>query len=312
MNGGFDFDFFVRRCLQLLLRSDDLSEYQLRYLQMERDLFPAPPEGNLRDDDDLRRRLGLALARSVWQASPSPAHGFASPLLPTPQRNEPCYCGSGFKFKQCCEPLSRNVPLRDANLLGEVLRLLPRTQWKALPDSRVDVDRVAHVAGEWQARGESTSVLALLEPWFQRDDAFVARRELLLDLLTNVYSDLGKPRKKAQLLERAVRYGDRTVKSAALQRLASIASDRQDFARVWALFREAEQIDPEAISLSHLEVTLLLNEGREAEARVAARRWIARLGRRNDPGLRGLIEHLRELERDGMAVLDRYIDSVQP
>jgi tetratricopeptide (TPR) repeat protein len=310
MNSGFDFDFFVGGCLQLVVRSRDLSEYQLRYLHMERELFPPPSEGNLRDDDDLRRRLGLALARSVWQASPNPATRFACPRLPSPQRNEPCYCGSGVKFKHCCEPLSRNVPLKDANLLGEVLRLLPRTKWKTLPDSQVDIDRVAHFARELQAQGDNTSALALLEPWFMRDDAFIARRELLFDLLTNVYFDLGKPRKKTQLLERAVRHGDRTLKSAALQRLASIASDRGDFTKAWALFGEAEQIDPETVSLSHLQVMLLLSQGREVEAKVAARRWIAKLGRRNDPDLRGLIEHLRELERDGAAVLERFADGL--
>ncbi|HWU51208.1 MAG TPA: SEC-C domain-containing protein [Tahibacter sp.] len=310
MNSGFNFDFFVGGCLQLMLRSLDLSEYQLRYLQMERELFPPPPKGNLRDDDDLRRRLGLALARSVWQASPNPAFRFACPQLPSLQGSEPCYCGSGVTFAQCCEPLSRNVPLRDANLLGEVLRRLPRTKWKALPDSHVDVDRVAHFAGELQARGDDTAALALLEPWFVRDDAFVARRELLFDILTNVYFDLGKPRKKTQLLERAVRHGDGTLKSAALQRLASIASDRKDFAKAWALFREAEQIDPEAVSLSHLEVMLLLSQGREVEAKVAARRWIARLSRRNDRGLRPLIERLRELERDGKALLERFADGL--
>lgn len=310
MNSGFDFDFFVGGCLQLMLRSGDLSEYQFRYLLMERELFPPPPEGNLRDDDDLRRRLGLTLARSVWQASPNPSFRFACPRLPSPQRNEPCYCGSGIKFKQCCEPLSRNAPLKEVNLLGEVLRLLPRTKWRTLPDSHVDIDRVAHFAGELQAQGDNTLVLALLEPWFARDDAFVARRELLFNILTNVYFDLGKPRKKAQLLERAVRHGDRTLKSAALQRLASIASDRRDFVRAWALFGEAEQIDPEAVSLSHLEVMLLLSQGRNVEAKVAARRWIAKLGRRHDPGLRGLIEKLQELERDGAAALERLTDGL--
>lgn len=55
---------------------------------------------------------------------------------------------------------------------------------------------------------------------------------------------------------------------------------------------------------------LLLSQGRNVEAKVAARRWIAKLGRRHDPGLRGLIEKLQELERDGAAALERLTDGL--
>lgn len=307
---SFEFDYFVDRCVQLALQSNDLSEYQARYLGVERNLFPPPPQGNLRDDDSLRRRLGLAMARAIWHVLPLPALDFACPHAVSLERNETCYCGSGTKYKHCCEPLARNVPLRDVNLLPQVLDYVPRTAWKQLPGSRVEIDRIAHVAQQWLQEGDEKSALALLEPWFAGEDSFVARRELLFDLLLNLYFDLNKPRKKAQLLDRAVRFGDKTLRSGALQRLASIASDKGDYARAWDLFGQARQIDSGAVSLSHLEVTMLIAEGREEEARHCAALWIQRLSRLRDPELRPLIDVLRQLQRGGGEALDRLNDSL--
>jgi hypothetical protein len=306
----FDFDGFIGSCVQFAFRSKDLNEYQAFYLKAERHLFPPPPQGNLRDDDALRRRLGLAMARAVWHALPLPALDFACPRPVSLERNGACYCGSGAKYKQCCEPLARNVPLRDVNLLSQVLDFVPRTAWKKLPGSRVEIDRIAHVAQQWLQEGDEKSVLALLEPWFAGEDSFVARRELLFDLLLNLYFDLNKPRKKAQLLDRALRFGDKTLRSGALQRLASIASDKGDYARAWDLFGQARQINPGAVSLSHLEVTMLISEGREEEARHCAALWIQRLSRMRDPELRPLIDVLRQLQRGGAEALDRLNESL--
>jgi len=306
----FEFDHFVDRCVQLALRSNDLAEYQARYLGVERNLFPPPPQGNLRDDDSLRRRLGLAMARAVWHASPLPALNFVCPRAASLERNSVCYCGSGVKYKQCCEMLARDVPLRNVNLLPQILAYVPRTVWKKLPASRVEIDRIAHTAQQWLQGGDEKSALALLEPWLAEDDSFVARRELLFDLLLNLYFDLNKPRKKAQLLDRAVRFGDKTLRSGALQRLASMASDKGDYARAWDLFNQARQIDPDAVSLSHLEVTMLISEGREEESRHCAALWIQRLSRLRDPELRPLIDVLRQLQQGGAEALDRLNESL--
>lgn len=306
----FDLDHFIGACVQFALRSRNLDDYQSHYLRAERHLFPPPEQGNLRDDDSLRRRLGLAMARGVWRNLPLPALDYACPKAPTPERNSPCYCGSAVKFKQCCEPLGRNLPLQDVNLLPQVLDSVPRTAWKTLPDSRVEVDRIAHAAEEWRLAGDEKSALALLEPWFVSDNSFVARRELLFDMLIDLYSDLNKPRKKKQLLDRAVRFGDRTLRAGALQRLASMAADRGDFAQAWALFDQARHIDPTAVSLSHLEVTLLLSEGREEEAKHCAALWVQRLTRLRNPDLQPLIALLRQLQREGAQMLDKLDDKL--
>jgi len=162
----FDLDRFITACVSFALDSKDLSAYQAKYLRIEPDLFPPPEQGNLRDDDALRRRLGLAMVRAVWCALPLPALDFACPKAPSPERNSPCYCGSGRKFNQCCEPITRNVPLQDVDLLPQVLAAVPRRTWKALSGSRVDIDRIAHVADECRRIGERQFV-AVTEPTYR-------------------------------------------------------------------------------------------------------------------------------------------------
>ena len=60
---------------------------------------------------------------------------------------------------------------------------------------------------------------------------FDARHELLFDLLLDAYTNLGKPRKKSTLLDRALAHGDRSLRSASMQRRVSMPADDGDYAR---------------------------------------------------------------------------------
>ncbi|TDR47836.1 hypothetical protein DFR29_102498 [Tahibacter aquaticus] len=134
--------------------------------------------------------------------------------------------------------------MQELNLLPEVLKRVPRSEWTTLPGTRVDIDLVAHTAGQWLDDGDPKLALALLEPWFVEDGSFVARRELLFDMLLNLYCDMRKPRKKSQLLRRAALLGDATLRSGAFQRLATMASDKNHFASAWDWFDQAQRADP--------------------------------------------------------------------
>lgn len=295
----FDLDGFVAWCAGAIARSVDYAAYDAAFMCLVDVLFPPPIEGSLRDDPDLRRRLARCMARAIWRQTPHPAHRYAPAPLPSSERNAPCHCGSRTKYKQCCQLIERDIPLERMNLLPQLLDALPRRRWSELPGSRIALDMVAHAAHEWSDEGRDQDALALLEPWFGDDTRFDARHELLFDLLLDAYSNLGKPRKKAALLDRALAHGDRTLRSAAMQRRVSMLADAGDHARAWTLFAEAQRSDPESPSLSHLEVTLLLNEGREPEARERARFWLLRLQRRRDPDLAELIGLLRRIADEG-------------
>jgi hypothetical protein len=308
----FDFDAFVTWCAEEVAAGVDYDTYDAAFRRVADELFPSPPAGDLRDDPALRRRVARCMARAIWRQAPHPAHRFGPAPLPLPERNAACHCGSLRKYKQCCQPIERDVPIQQLNLLPFVLEALPKKRWGELVGSRVGAEMVAHAASEWLDEGKVQHAQALLEPWFADDAHFVARNEMLFDLLLDVYMQLDKPRKKAGLLDRGLRHGDRTMRSASMQRRVSMLADAGDSAAAWALFAEAQRHEPDSPSLSHLEVTLLLGEGREAEARDRARFWLLRLERRRDPELADLVDLLREVANEGSGAMLSLAASEDP
>lgn len=253
----------------------------------------------------------LAIARSVWRQTPQPALRYGLPVLPSTERNAACPCGSGQKYKKCCLALEHDLPLGRVNFLPLLLDYLPRRRWSELPGSRIAPDMVFHAAMEMNEANQAKEVCALLEPWFVVDADFHAGREALFDALLDGYTKLQRPRKKAQLLARAVEMGDRRLRSVALQRQASMAADNGNYAGAWQIFAEAQRSDPQSPSLSHLEVTLLMSEGRHTEARERARFWAHRLAAMRDPELEDLVGFMREIAVHGEQamqplVLDRH------
>lgn len=307
----FDVDFLIGWCAHKIAGGLDYASYDAASRDML-GLLSRSAKDRAANDAALHRSVGLCLTRAIWRKTPHPGHRFAPAPLPATERNAPCPCGSLQKYKHCCLPLERDVPLEAMNFLPLVLDALPKQRWSELVGSRIDPDLVAHAADEWIRDGRSKDAMMLLDPWFADDGQFVARNELLFDLLLDIYTDLHKPRKKATLLDRAMRHGDRTLRSAAMQRRVSILADQGDMAAAWKLFGEAQRHDPESPALSNLEVTLLLGEGREAEARERARFWVLRFERRRDPELADLIGLLRGIANDGGGALLAAIAADDP
>ncbi|QTF91328.1 SEC-C metal-binding domain-containing protein, partial [Halomonas sp. BM-2019] len=95
--------------------------------------------------DEIVRRCGLTewfdaqmpywgIARTLWNAAPLPSRGFRPAPLPEPKRNDPCPCGSGKKFKRCCQPLLGEHPAglaEELPILRIALSLFTAQQRKA-------------------------------------------------------------------------------------------------------------------------------------------------------------------------------------
>lgn len=251
----------------------------------------------------------LATLRLLWKHTPHPACGYVCPSLPEPERNAPCQCGSGRKYKHCCLPLIQTMPEVPINGLMLLLDAMPKKRWAELVDSRVSVPMVEDAALEFLEAGDTASVIALLEPWFKRDEGLVIKRATLLDVLLDAYDNTDHARKKARLLDRAIAADDNVIRASALQRRATMLADQGDYAAAWQTFAQAQRTNPHALSLSHLEVTLLLDEGRTDEARARAQFWIKRLEAMHDPNLAELIALLRDLgERGNAAMTDRMLE----
>src|SRR6266496_1923606 len=232
------------------------------------------------------RVMGVA----IYNAMPLPDADFQARRLPAPGRNEPCVCGSGRKYKHCCLPLAGLLDLSQYNMLRHVLDTLPKNTFADLPASRVDAFAVCETARQWQEEGDAERAVALLEQ------------------LMDCYLALGKERKRARLLADALARGDRVLRTAALQRRATMLADKGDMDGAWESFLEAQREDPDNPNHGSLEVTLLVSRGETERARERARFWIARMERMRDPELADVIAFLRTVATDphgAMAEIDR-------
>ncbi len=262
----------------------------------------APPGSPLHQDEALRTALSFPLARSCWNAMPLPRTGFRPEPVAEPGRNEPCPCGSGLKFKQCCQ--------RAPNLGG----FAPDMLWPLVIESVDEETRRAALGSrhlprealcEWADRaleaGQFKQVVEWLEPQFgepprAQDELAGALLNLLCDALEQ---KRGGKRAKIALLERVSRLPQRSpLRSEAWQRLACIRMDDDRAAEAWNAFTQAQRDDPTNEALGMLEVQLLMGDGRRDEARDRARFHAAALRRRRGDVDPKVLEFYEELSRD--------------
>lgn len=255
-------------------------------------------------DATVRRALAYAIGRAIWNATPLPGNRYRPRPLPRPERNASCPCGSGAKYKHCCGAAGApELPLAQETMLAEMLDQLPAARLKDLPHGYLSPEVLGGVAGEWLESGQVARALALLEPLFADVDRLDGRAGYAFDVLADCYNALGKPKKKADFVERVSRARSPELRAAALQRLCTMLADAGRREEAWATFQRAQREFPDHPAHAHLEVTLLLNEGKRAQAAERAHFWLVRMRRANDPQLRDSIEFLERVAADPHAAM---------
>ena len=240
------------------------------------------------------RQVALSMGRALWNALPQPDNNYRPRPLPKPQRNDACPCGSGRKYKQCCAAFEQNIPdFPPELLLAQVLRNVSLKALAELPLRFISPEQLAAVAEQWIEQGDAKRAVALLEPLFEEMAALDERAEWAFDMLADAYLDIDKPKKRIQLVEKLMSVPNLWLRSAAMHRRATMYADERDFAAAWQVFKEAQRLQPDNVSLSHLEVLLLICENRREEAESRAEFWIARLKRMG--GYDDLIEQLQRM-----------------
>ena len=256
------------------------------------------------------KAVAAQLGRSLWGATPAPHNGFRPQPLPKPGRNEPCFCGSGRKYKHCCARLPSGPALDSVELWTIVLDALPRRDCREVVASgRVPVESLIVAAEDSGAEGRFARAIGFLEPIFGDRIAGTGRRyDHALSLLCDLYEDAGRTRKKAELLERITREVPRSaLRSGAYQRMATIRMDGGDRAGAWDAFRRAQRDAPGEPAVGLLEVHLLLSENRPERARESARVWRRRLRKVNAEEFEGAIEFLTAVDRDPCAAMAKTL-----
>ena len=293
---------------RFFLNSTGRSEFLDRIANIGPDLAPSitekidPATG---PPGQLFRMLGVA----IYKAMPDPELGYRPRPLPVPGRNDPCICGSGEKYKRCCLRFAQSFDFANYNMLRHVLDQVSQKDFRDLPGTQVNPLAVADTAAQWFEEGKTTRAVALLEPWFAENATLPGALEPIFDQLMDCYLELGNPRKRESLVTKLIERGDKVMRAAALQRRSTMLADRGDYAGAWEAFTAAQRMDPENLSLVALELTLLMSQGKDGQARERARFWLVRLERLRDPDLAPLIEFLRRVRddpRSALAAADRH------
>ena len=313
---GFDAELLLRLSALWLLKNPDPTAYLNHLAAHGASIFAdaisddpaevaaAPARKVLRSDaPGFFRGMGWTILRSM----PLPALGWKPHRLQPPGRNEPCLCGSGAKYKHCCQRLMEQGPQLDPLYLGAVvIQMMATSEWATLPASGVHPDAVTAAAHALRENGELPQALRLLEPWAKLPAPWPAQRLELLDLLADLCLDLGHPRKRKVLAERMVERGDTAVQSLGWQRLSMMASDRGDSVAARQAFERAQRLTPDEPRVALLEVTTLLGSGNLNRAHERADFHARRMARL--PNAAELAMEIEGMQRIARGELDELAD----
>lgn len=297
-----EFDDLLRFGVQAALATTDFvtacSAYRLSLPELAPQFAAMMPPGS-------ERAIAFAMFREIWNHLPRPDQGWQPLTLPKPERNAPCPCGSGQKYKQCCGQLSGAPPFGAGALsvLSYVLETVPVAQYKDLPFKKLNPEEVAHVAEQWLEDGRDDAAAALLEPLLLDVSRLDQRHEYAFDVLCDVYLEQGEPARRIALAERLMKSTDRELKSAAMHRRCTMLADGGDYPAAWQLFKEAQRQDPDNPSLAHLEIVLLASQGEIEQVQARARFWAARL-RKLGYDADGIVAFMEDIARDPQILLN--------
>lgn len=293
-------DELMSEAVGTILRDHDAE----RFLDWGRTRIPQALAGVDALDADDERRLAALLAQAIWNAMPRPDLGFRVSPMPEPTPSDPCRCGSGVAFADCCRAA------------GEVPELPPEILWDPLLDQldehglqaavrsgAVPGPLLAKVADRWLSLERPGRAVALLEPLFAGDLGTLDEAyEPALDILCDAYDALDHWKKKQAFLLRVTDEATPTLKSAAWQRLSVMFIDEGDFEYAADAFAQAQRHGPEHPGTALLEITLLAARHRDDHARARAQFWQHKLRRAGHDGS-GIYEFLERAREDPQQAL---------
>jgi tetratricopeptide (TPR) repeat protein len=218
-----------------------------------------------------RRAAALEMARTVWSSVPLPSQGFRVRPIPRPERNDPCLCGSGRKYKRCCSQARSLVePVQEGVWLLLALDLPEERLGDFARSGTVPRAALGEIANELLERGDPWRAAALVEPLFERPERLDERDVDSLEALLSAYGELDLHEELDELVERLGRQLPRVLQAALWREMTVRQAQDGDLVEARESFRRLVEVDPDGAVRGPLEVILLLHEERDEEARERA------------------------------------------
>jgi len=303
MSGQLSFDAvrpLVAVAVRRILETEDFEAFvdgfaeDMRSFVARADLDPDAAE-NVPDP----RGFAHAFGRVLWNATPLPSNDWRPRSLPTPGRNDPCPCGSGRKFKQCCATLNvPAVPSPQAMWPFVLAQCAPAQVVDLVARKRVAIPAVCEAAlvllDDELAADAWDIVEALLD---HAPDTLSPALAPVVRVMAIVGTEADRGEARDALLARLVASGPAAVASEALLAQAMLVAGEERWDEAGALIREAQQRQPDSITAASAELDLLTDQGRFDEARVRARELHRQFSRHRDRP-EEFIEYLEDMVLD--------------
>ncbi len=279
---------------------------------LPRQLAPLIVQAKILIDERDAPLMACQIGRNIWRSMPNPALDFATSKTIALGRNDHCISGLNCKFKQCCGQTPDMPPINAGACWQALCVALPRQAETALKSKHLPDSMLGEVArAVLQANMAPVLVRALPERintalTLKMSDGKAEHMAEVLLVLCDAYDAVGDRAAKLDALHRATQSVALPLKSNAWQRLATIAADTGDLKWAWECFGLAQRANPDDLSLAHLEVVLLSNEGREEEAQSRARFWLAKIERqqRSNKDFGGTLREFLQKIIDGENAFD--------
>ncbi|MEE8320877.1 MAG: SEC-C metal-binding domain-containing protein, partial [Gammaproteobacteria bacterium] len=274
----FDLETFIGHAIREILRRQDPIQF---HTWLKNALPTYLPKELAHDMDQMQyNSMAWGLAYTIWNATPLPDQHFKPDPQPKPTRNAPCPCGSGVKFKQCCQKAISLFEIGPDDIWPVVLDYLPKQELQAAIKKRaLPVEALLNLTENYVADNKPRKGIALLEPLFADNERKGDEKyEYALNMLCNLYDELNFNNKKLKLLHLIVENQSRCpLRSGAWQRLATIHMDTGDHSAAWEAFQHAHRDDPDSVWVGLLELQLLIAEKKLEQAKGRAEFWVRRL-----------------------------------
>lgn len=285
---------FLRDAVAEALRTEDAAVF----MEWVREEAPerAPQLFEDLPSEEARRGITTELGRTLWNAIPLPGNGYRPRPLERPERNDPCPCGSGAKYKKCCGEWAGAVPSFDPELIWAiVVESLPLEKVEELGEAgRIPRNFVGDLATSILDNGDAERAVAMVRPMFDRPERLDERDGAALNALLEAHDALELFEEKQELVDRLSRQLRPLLRAVLWEHLVRWHAVEGEMEEAWEALENARKDDPESSALGPLEVSLLLAEGRTEEAGERARFFRERF--RRDPG---------EMTEAGLEFLDK-------
>lgn len=228
-----------------------------------------------------RRSRAQRLARALWNATPLPGNGLRPKPLPGPERNDPCPCGSGVKYKKCCAAAEREaapLQLDPEAMLSLVAERLDPFRAAELSES-LSPGAATEMATRLFELGGPRAALAMVENRFAEPAKAGPRDAEALAVMLDCYGELGLADSLRSLVARLAADLPPALHGVLWEVGASAAARAGDLEGAWQALDQAHSLEPDNPRLDPLAVTFLISADDYEEAAKRARKALERVRR---------------------------------